>query len=91
MPHLDWWKRGKLLVGKRKKWHVGKAWGRLGLSLGVHGRGTDTRHRVGARSLVATLLWRQGTEVLNFSRAGVTVGADVVRDSAGLPEGWVGW
>ena len=87
VSHLDCGKFGKLLVGRRKKWHVGGALGWLGLSLGVHGWGTDTRHRMGARSFVATLLGRQGTEVLNITRAGVTVGEDVVRDSAGVPEG----
>ena len=86
VSHLDCGKFGKLLVGRRKKWHVGGAWGGLGLILGVHCRGTDTRLCVGARSLVATLLVHQGTEVLNVTRAGVNVGEDVVKDSAGLPE-----
>ena len=91
VSHLDCGRMGKLLVGGRRKWHVGGAWGGLGLRLGVHGWGTDTRLRVGARSLVDTLLGHQGTEVLNITRAGVTVGEDVVKYSAGLPEEWGSW
>ena len=91
VSHLDCGKFGKLLVGERRKMYVSGAWGGRGLSLGVHCWGTDTRLRVGARSLVATLLGCLGTEIINITRTGVTVGEDVVRYTAGFPEGWGGW